>query len=268
MYGPCRICGKNNEGTEFNNWVKDTFTNYDILKPGEIICDDCLFWFNQRSEKLRELMGKDKPQKMQNYSHFIVAGEWIPVSKGNKAKMAELLLADSIPEMAAIAVSGQKHIAFRARRNQPDQSNGWVQFEEQSIWIDQLKLRELLSAIEDLYTVFSKGEIESGNYYHTRIMEFGIERWQELENQIKPIRKTGLFQLALFLVQRSEDGNEESKTSRSGDPALDNLEGNPLGLQEPISPNDLDSIRERNQGGGLHQQPGKIYQLDLLSPEN
>ena len=263
--GVCRICGEEKEGQPFNSWVKDTFTNYDRLFPGEIICEDCLFWFDQHSEKLQTLMGKEKPQKMQNYSHFIVSGEWIPISKGDKARMAELLLAESFPELVAIAVSGQKHLAFRARRNQPGQHGGWVQFEEQTVWVDQSSLKGLLEVIEDLYTVFSKGEIESGNYFPVRVIEFGIDRWQELENLLKPVRKTALFQLALFLAQRSEDDGEESETSGGSNDALDHLAGDTVRLQEQIPDDDLGTVRERNQVGGVHEQPAEIHQLDLFS---
>lgn len=159
----CAICGNDSQGTPFDDWVRDTFTNFDRLQPGEIICDDCKFWFEQKSEELQLRMGKDKPQKMQNYSHFIVDGEWIPVGKGDKRRIAALLLGGKMPEMAAIAISGQKHIAFRARRNPPGQNAGWVQFEERAVWIEQKRLRDVLEVIERLYAVFSKSEIEPKN---------------------------------------------------------------------------------------------------------
>lgn len=50
--GNCRICGKNGIGQLFDDWVKPTFTDWDKLQPGEIICNDCLFWFDESSEVL------------------------------------------------------------------------------------------------------------------------------------------------------------------------------------------------------------------------
>lgn len=113
----CRFCGGNGEGIQFQDWVKPTFTDRDKLLPGEIVCNACLFWFEEASQELANITGKDKPQRMRNYSHFVVNGEWIPLSKGDKARMVELLTSEPFPELAAIADSGQKHIVFRARRN-------------------------------------------------------------------------------------------------------------------------------------------------------
>ena len=260
----CRICGQPGEGQPFTDWVRDTFTNHDALYPGSIICDACAFWFDQRSERLMQLMGKDKPQKMQNYCHFVVDGQWIPVSKGDKLRMAILLLDGPFPELAAIAVSGQKHIAFRARRNQPGQSAGWVQYEEQTAWVEQDKLRSLLEVVESLYIAFSKVEIETGRYNQKRILEFGIERWYDLDQIISPVRKTVLFQLALFLAQRRDDGNKRG----SNQVAQSDLETHSTRLQKPLSHDDLEPVRERDTLGSLHQQPGQVRQLNLFETQS
>lgn len=262
MNGHCRFCGQEKQGQEFDKWVRDTFTDWDKLLPGEIICDDCSFWFEQKSILLQEKMGKDKPQKMQNYSHFIVGGEWIPLSKGDKSIMAELLLGESLPELAAIANSGQKHIVFRATRNQPGQNAGWVQFEEQSIFVYPEELKTLLDAIEELYEIFAKSEIETGNYVGYRVIKFGLERWQELEQQIKNQRGKPLFSLAIFLAQkRSKNGSDNGSSQRITD---DDLAGRAGRLQEPVSDVNMGSVRERDQECGVHQQPGKVCQLDLF----
>lgn len=261
----CRICGKAGEGAPFAGWVRDTFTNYDLLKPGTIICNDCMFWFEQRSTELQRRMGKDKPQRMQNYTHFVIGGVWEPVSKGNKKRMAELLLTPPFPELAAIAVSGQKHLAFRARRNAPGQAAGWVQFEEQSAWVDPRELAKLMRIVERLYTVFSKGEIETGKYFPARIMTFGVGPWHDLEEQIRPIRSTVLFQIALFLAQRSEDDGAGYEDDGS-DAAKNNLAGSATGLQVALQDDDLGAVRERDSSGIIYVEPGGVYQPDLFAP--
>jgi hypothetical protein len=262
--GTCRICGKMAEGQPFERWVKDTFTNHDLLMPGDIICSSCLFWFEQRSTELQRIMGKDRPLRMQNYSHFVVDGQWTPVSKGNKPQMTKFLLAFPFPEIAVIAVSGQKHLAFRARHNPTGQNAGWVQLEEQAVWVESKNLESLLTMIEELYQVFSKGEIETGNYSLHRIMQYGSDRWYQQEQEIRLVRKTGLFQLALFLAQRKEDDGNSGDEGNSSDAAQDNLEGDPEGLQEQVPNDDLGAIRERDQISSLHGQPGEIHQLDLF----
>jgi hypothetical protein len=105
----CRVCGQNKDGIDFNRWVKQNFTNYDLLVgDGDVICNECLFWFDQNSEELQKRVGKDKPQRMQNYSHFILGGKWIPVGKGDKDKpwRKDLLSPDTSPESVVRDVNG------------------------------------------------------------------------------------------------------------------------------------------------------------------
>lgn len=85
--GMCRSCGIESVGLPFSQWVKDTFTNHDLLTVGLIICHACLFCFAEQNPTLTAKVKKDKPQKCRSYSHFVVNGEWFPLSKGEKAKV-------------------------------------------------------------------------------------------------------------------------------------------------------------------------------------
>ena len=261
----CRFCGgESTAATLFDAWVKPTFTDHDKLLDGDGICRDCLFWFNERSEKLAALVGKDKPQRMRNYSHFIQSEQWIPLSKGNKQRMQEILLTFPFPALAAIADSGQKHIVFRARRNPPESTCGWIQFEEQSLFIYPQELKDLLKLIEELYAHFSKGEIERGDYKSYRVMSFGVELWQKLEEQINPRRSGLLFKVALFLAQRKEDGKEKRASDGL---AMDGLARNTTRLQKPLSSQHLDAVRGPCEECGVHKQPGQVCQLTLFELE-
>lgn len=305
MQGQCRFCGQASEGVAFDKWVKPTFTDFDKLQGGEIVCNACLFFFEEDSEQLTQYAGKwwatepeaitanldrvqawqkknktDKlpsakdikiesiwngfavPQRMRNYSHFIVNGEWTPLSKGNKAQMRELLLGGVFPELAAIADSGQKHIVFRATRNPAGSKAGWVQFEEQRLYLIPAELRGLLEVVEKLYAEFSKGEIETGDYFGQRILKFGLERWQELEEQIKSQRGKPLFSLTLFLAQRSDDVS--GNTEQSGGLAESDLARDASGLQEPLSHDDLDTVREPGKKRDVHKQSGEVHQPTLF----
>lgn len=263
MNGQCRFCGQNSEGVAFDDWAKPTFTDFDKLQGGEIVCNACLFFFDEASQELAERMGKEKPQRMRNYSHFIVNGQWIPLSKGNKSQMRELLLGDTFPELAAIADSGQKHIAFRATRNPKGSKSGWVQFEEQRLYLIPDELRGLLVPVEQLYEEFSKGEIESGDYAGYRILKFGMDRWLELENQIKAMRGKPIFSLALFLAQRSDDGESGNQEPGSGVTGV-NLAGNARRFQKQIPNDHLDTIREPGEKRGIHKQSGEVHQPTLF----
>ena len=264
LTGICRICGLETEGLLFDEWVRKTFTNFDRLVEGTIICHGCLFWFDERSEELATRMGKDRPQRMRNYSHFVVGGQWTPLSKGQKRDMQRLLFSRPFPELAIIADSGQKHIAFRARRNPAGATAGFVQFEEQQIFVQPPKLRQLLSMVEALYATFSKKEIRTGDYKQYRIRKFGLEAWYKLESQISPVRDSLLFKLALFLAQK-EEGDTNDATSRTGSrPAGDNLARDTGGLQEPLQDDGLETIRGQHPERGVHGQSREIRQFTLF----
>lgn len=202
--GLCRTCGVKGIGILFDSWVKDTFTNFGDLMPGSILCHACQFVFDEHSELLAQRVGKDKPQRMRNYSHFIVAGDWIPLSKSDKTKMGDILLNRS-PDLAVVSVSGQKHIIFRARP-------GWWQIEEQTVRPFRDELKNLLAFAEELYQgELSKEEIETGRYVQYRIIRFGFERWREIENVLRPRRGSIALQLAVFLAQKEkgDDGQDD-----------------------------------------------------------
>lgn len=257
--GKCVFCGSVATGKPFGSWVKGTFTDLDKIHPGEIVCNGCLFFFDDASLDLASRMGKDKPQRMRNYSHFILNGQWEPLSKGNKRRMTEILCGNPFPELAVITDSGQKHIAFRATRNHQGGRSGWVQFEEQAVWVDPDALKSVLLLVHCLYTIFSKSEIETGNYSPNRIIKFGIDKWRCEEQKLKQWRGKPIFQLAIFLAQRSE-----GDASESGGLAGADLEGNPGGLQEQVSENNLGTVREPDTIGSLHQQHGEVSQLPLF----
>jgi hypothetical protein len=189
---------------------------------------------------------------MRNYSHFVVGGEWIPLSKAHKRRMRELL---PTAELAVIAHSGQKHLLFRARK-------GLWQFEEQQIVPDWPRLEGLLEAVEGLYSAFSKAEIETGVYSPSRIMAFGLREWREAERLIRPERGGSLWGLAIFLAQREEEGDGhrgEGGEDRTGRPSEHGLVG--VGEQTSEVLADPDGQRAER---GLHEQPDEVHQLALL----
>lgn len=243
--GKCRICGRVGEGTPFKRWVRPTFTDHDKLLPGDIVCEACDFWFAEKNPAVSKAVGKwwataeeamkaneprvaaffkkakreplpeeifepyaggwCIPQKARNYSHFEINGVWVPLSKGQKAEMRSLLTTSPFPELAVVADSGQKHIWFRAQRNAPNASAGWVQFEEETVWVDPRNLSELLTVFEELMLGFGKGQIESGEYYQQIILQFGFDRWRRLEKKIKPHRGGVLLKLVSFLAQKPDE---------------------------------------------------------------
>lgn len=265
--GTCRICGNEGKGQFFVQWVKPTFTDWDKLLPGDIICSDCAFWFEESSLELARITGKEKRQRMRNYSHFVVGGQWTPLSKGDKAKMIELLLGDPFPELAVVADSGQKHIAFRATRNPQGGKAGWVQFEEQRLWVDPPQLKSAIETIENALSTFSKAELASAHYLPHRIIQFGMVEWQQLESELKPMRGSAFFALVIFLAQRTETETNEYDARNSGRPAGNNLAGDRQRVQKPLPPNDLGTVREHGESQCIHEQSGQVRQLSLFETQ-
>jgi hypothetical protein len=138
------------------------------------------------------------PQRFRTYSHFVVTGAWQPLTKGQKGRMRELLFSN--PDVAIIADSGKKHLAFRA-------APGWWQFEEQRMLPCPELLTELLGYVEWLYNAgANKSEIETGRYSQKTIRNIGIQAWAVMDSKIKPHRGSLPLQLALFLAQKESDG--------------------------------------------------------------
>lgn len=254
LRGICRVCGVSGIGEKFTDWVRPTFTDFDKLQAGDLICHACLFCFNEKSDLLAQRVGKDKPQRMRNYSHFVLDGEWIPLSKGDKARMRAVLM--QLPEVAAVAISGQKHIIFRT---QP----GWWQIEEQSVRPFPEMLKWLLEPVESLYATFSKSEIETGAYAQHRILKFGLPEWQGLEAQIAEWRGSIQLELAIFLAQRKETETNDGITRKIGGDAGDHLARHPGVVQAPVSDEHLAAIRGPDTIGGIYGQPEQVRQLTL-----
>lgn len=197
--GICRLCSAAGVGLPAATWIKDTFTDHDKLWPGEIVCHACQFACEEQSVLLQERVGKDKLQKMRNYSHFVLNGQWHPLSKGNKREMLEILMQG--PDLACIAESGQKHILFRVRP-------GWWQLEEQSLVPCPALLTEILGIASQLYEAGAgKAEIESGRYSPFALSKVGIKLFKSCEPQLRQWRGGLPFRLALFLLQKQEDSD-------------------------------------------------------------
>ena len=196
----CRTCGRVAVGTDFDAWVRPTFTDWGLLTGGSVICEACQFCFEDANAELARRVGKEGTQKPRNYSHFVVAGDWRPMTKGNKPQMIECL--NSSPQVAVIADGGQKHIIFRAKP-------GWWQFEELSMRPNPIVLNGLIAAMIPALAIFAKSELESGRYSFSRIEQFGLFAYQMLEAGLRLHRGSAIFALALFLAQKEEvDGDQ------------------------------------------------------------
>ena len=254
--GSCWLCGGELDGCgmPYQKFVKPTFTDHDkaACPTSDYVCSACVFCADDHNQVLADMLRKDKPQRMRNYSHFVVNGEWVPLSKASKPQMIELL---QHAELAVIADSGQKHIIFRAKP-------GMWQFEEQALVPDWWGFTRLFELISELYTVFNKTEIATGNYGMPRLRTFGLSRWRGLEEQIKPYRGSPVFDLAIFLAQREEDDGTRGASSQNTTSHTSEHELEHMGQQEAEV---LDDLHRQRPKRGLHQQSGQVRQQSLFS---
>jgi hypothetical protein len=194
----CRLCGAETAaGVSWQAWVKPTFCDHDKLHPGAAICAACLFCVDDHNTVLQCRTGRDKPQRMRNYSHVVDRdGTWTPFMKNEKRAIAAALLAD--PCAAVISLSGQKHLLFRARP-------GWWQIEEQAMRPELALLGHLLPHVEALYTDgATKSEIASGHYQAWTLQRLGLAAWRQSDRPIAARRGTLVCQLAIWLAQKQE----------------------------------------------------------------
>lgn len=196
--GVCAVCGVACDVT-CPAPFSDVFTDYDKLRypDSDRVCVACAFAFAESVN----LPNRDKPQRIRNYSHFVVDGRWLYCTKGDKEVMQSVLFNPPTgPWLAVIAESGQKHILFRARVNTTP-SPYVVQFEETRVTTTAEELRTLVEWIEALCRGFSKTMVRDNTYPIHTINRFGVDRWRKLEERIAPYRGTRLFALALFLAR-------------------------------------------------------------------
>lgn len=187
----CWLCGglTGGRGQPTKKAIKDTFTNHDMARApaSRSICPGCVF-----SISFREL---------RNYS--ILATEY-GIKHPTRAEIRDILLNPPDPPFVmCIAVSGQKHLTFKADIAYSHDLY-LVQMEDTRVIVDIAQLTDILDIAERLYTVFSKDEIKTGRYSQGRIKELGISMFQELEERLAPHRGNRLFDLAIFVAQKRE----------------------------------------------------------------
>jgi CRISPR type IV-associated protein Csf1 len=185
----CWLCGGSTGGLGLpvKKAIKDTFTDRDKARQpaSNSICPGCAFCLSFMS--------------LRNYSILATENK---LRHSARAEMRDILLEPPEPPFVlCIAVSGQKWLHFRAQVAYS--CDGFpVQYEETPIFVDRPVLAMLLELIEQLYAVFTKSEILSGQCGQNRIRQFGLAEFQRIENKLAPHRGSRLFDLAVFVAQK------------------------------------------------------------------
>lgn len=279
---PCGLCGgmafmegrplrdKGKGKGKIEGWLKPTFTAYPLMAhyhEDGWICSACLF-------SMREwivLEGREN-QKMRTYSHLCEGDRWTLATKspdGRRAIRSFILGPHAFEWCATIAVSGQKHLCFLSRTNPPTHRTdqpAYLQVETDCLCVRPVDLERLLLLYEEAYTVFSKTEINGGDYSPRRIGQFGPARLRSIEIFLRQERGSLLFGLAGFLAIREDkedetDGVEDADTNgRSAGDAQRNI-SQPATGSDPIpapatSGSGGKSDHPLGQDAGCHAEPG------------
>jgi len=253
--GTCWLCGETMARGRPAK-MPPTFMDYDKVAAPDAthLCEACCFAMEERSATLQARLGSDKPGCMRNYSHVVLRGEWLPLSKAQKRETYEALLQS--PELAVIAVSGQKHLLLRA------QSGRW-QVEETAVTPDPALLATMMAAIRPLYDGgFNKSEIETGRYLPRRIIRYGVEAWRAQEDVLRPWRGMALFELAVYLLQK---GEVDGRNGHGGDAGLGAVAGDGRGVQAQVRAGGVGPVSgAAPRGGDDDGGPGAVRQQRLL----
>lgn len=204
LTGVCWLCGAQTEqGHKRSQAIKESFmdTSYARAPSSDVVCDACTWALSLMS--------------LRNYS--IVATER-RLEHPSRVRLRELFAVEppATPYMACVAVSGQKWLHFKAPVGY-SREHWAVQFENEQVKFGPLQFLELLVPIEMLLQIFSKGEVETGNYNQARISKFSkvesysLALWESMEQSIAPRRGSRLFDLVLFVAKLPD--KEEQRRS-------------------------------------------------------
>lgn len=190
--GICWLCGGDlsGKGVSLKNAIRDTFTDHDLAEApwSNYICHACAWCLSWKY--------------LRNYS--IIANGSMLLHPDKKQIRTKLLSPPEPPFVFIIAVSGQKWLHFKSPVNY--ERDGYIaMLEEIPVRVDRGKLKTLIDMIIPMLSIFSKAEIQSGNYAQNRIKQYGIGPWQEHEKFLSQYRGAGIFDLALHVSQKEEE---------------------------------------------------------------
>jgi len=155
----CFYCGERcDDKYSIKEYVKKTFTNYDIIKSpsSKYICKECVWAFGSKS-KIKMIDGENREGSPRNYCWYITKNKKIAYTKSHMEYLRKLLIDEKLetPFKIIISDSGQKHLIFRSNWNYQN-NNFEIQFEEESIIIKKEELYKTLQLANKLSAVFGK----------------------------------------------------------------------------------------------------------------
>jgi len=171
------------------------------------LCRACHFCLQEKGDARPDISAKFT---FRAYSHLVTSTRWEVIRLSEKRRLLAPLL-DPPQEPWGLAIStsptSAPHILPFTPVNSPAGAPEWrVNFGGEIVSATPGALAALLQPVEALYGLgFSKAEILSGNYYVARVAR-NLEVFRAAEPQLAPWRGTSVFELAVFLSQKSQEG--------------------------------------------------------------
>lgn len=193
----CLICSKEiKEGIKVKKVLSEKFTNLSECKnlQSNYVCKECAFSIKNADLRKNNIIC-DK-----NHIYFL---------KKNDLENYIFNLDEYLTEkefLFAITKSFKKHNVFRCRVNS-DYKKFYIREEDKEYLFDVQKLKYLYDILNEAYLQFSKEELQSGHYNLISIEQYGIEKFENLENILRKHRDTHQFNLLIYMLN-SEKRNE------------------------------------------------------------
>lgn len=203
--------------------LKSSFTSQNLARvpDSDKVCERCDYWLNLRCWYFNPHKNKWSKLFSRNWSSLFVGDKLVsPTIEGSYTEGKDTLsIVKDLPTRAEIrnwlidpppppfticvAESGQKHIVMWSQVAYSRECFP-VQFEMDSIQIDRESFTKQLSDYEKLLTIFSKTEIDTGEYHSDRLMKYWqiyeYNEWQRLEDGIARLRGGRLLQLISYVA--------------------------------------------------------------------
>ena len=204
----CWICAgpTHGRGALVSDVISHTFTDTDFIRwGGNSICEACMFCLKTKHLRTRStlatLSGLTQPMRQ----------EWRDI----------LLDPPEPPWVGAIAISGKKHVSFKAQVNLTNHAP-IVSVEMMPTRYSVRQLGEDLAVIEELLQSFTRQEVETGSYSQHRIKQFGLIRLAELEQQVTEMRRRRRqFNLAILIARGPDKDKPAEPETQGGEPVSD-----------------------------------------------
>lgn len=185
--GHCSLCRQPFHGDaalKVEDVIKPTFTNRDFLDPrSQHVCVACAYALTDAKFRRRDFWATPKEIR------FL-----------NRNELADNLLNPPNPPFVfCVGLSHKKHLVIRTRINLSREVY-YCQFEEQGLWLQPKKQKELFASVQALVDIFPKRVVAEATYFP--VGELKAETLLQLENIVKPYRGSGVFNLFLHASRR------------------------------------------------------------------